>query len=202
LPSSYKNDIDIYIPMQDIRRYFFVVNNLISIPASITILVSRYGLIKCRLFLDGQVIPMDVLYGFYYAGLAYQDTASLWDGAQLHESGLFYIPTLPDEIRISLLKELLHNSRVRVDKSAYISTMIPRCGNYLEACFLTATEIKQIKLSVDNNIFTLRKTSMRVRYALFVCNFQQAPIHLLRRFFLFFVVKYILRNSYHKKLIL
>ena len=49
-----------------------------------------------------EVIPFDILYGFYYFGLEYQNLETLHKQKQQHASLLFHVPDISDEVRISL----------------------------------------------------------------------------------------------------
>ena len=100
LPISYSNDIDVFVPKQDVVRFLRCLTDLDGLNTSVNILVSRLGLIKCDLVLESETIPFDILYGFYYFGLDYQDCEDLYQKSVLHHSHLFYTPVISDEIRM------------------------------------------------------------------------------------------------------
>lgn len=198
LPSGYSNDIDVYIPKYNLARFFNAIKNIENIDTSINILDSRLGLIKCELILQKNIIPFDVLYSFNYFGLEYQDLCILSKQSEIHHSGLFCIPNIGDEVRISLLKELLHNSRVRHDKAAYLSSMIDDHSNLLEKDFFSLSDINYINSNIKNRQFNFTKTSRLIKFKLLISNIKTGIFSTIKRIFMFILIKYVLKNKYHE----
>jgi hypothetical protein len=198
LPNSYTNDIDVYVPMGDLARFFECINNLDGIDSKLVILISRFGLIKCELFLNGVIIPFDILYGFYYAGLEYQDCDQLSSNSKMHSCGLFSTPCISDEVRISLLKELLHNGRVRRDKAPYLLENMDKCVSDLSTNYFEAETIKNVREAIISANYDLPKVSRALKIRLLAHNLRKDCVTTLKNIVMFVIVKYALRNNYHK----
>ncbi|MDA8526768.1 hypothetical protein N9K90_03380 [Gammaproteobacteria bacterium] len=198
LPSGYSNDIDIFIPKTKLKKFFSCVNNMRGIDASLKIIVSRLGLIKCELKINDESIPFDILYGFYYFGFEYQNLSLLSSRSTLHESEIFSVPDVSDEVRISLLKELLHNDRVRSDKADYLLKMIDVCYEALPTKYFPQESINNVKYSIINKELFLPKVSQRIKLDLIYFNFSEHFFKSSKNIILFIFIKYILKNFYHK----
>lgn len=201
LPTGYSNDIDVFVPKNDLTRFFYCLHHLDGLETKITILISRLGLIKCDLTLDGVIIPFDILYGFYYFGLEYQDKNRLIRNSNSHHSGLFYTPDLSDEIRISLLKELLHNKRVRVDKAVYLLKMIEKCGSQLPTEYLSIEDVKFLQNSIAENSLYLPEISLTLKKKLIKYNFSDKFFTTVKNIIMFAAIKYIFKNYFHQMMI-
>jgi hypothetical protein len=199
LPSGYSNDIDVFIPEQEVKRFINCIKKIKSATANLVILESRLGLMKCELTLDNQVIPFDILYGFYYAGLVYQNTKLLLKQSIIHESQMFSVPSLEDEIRISLLKELLHNRRVRSDKAQYLGEKIQDCSHKLVTSYFDHKAIARIQEGIAHRKLSLPDVSRDIKVKLLVENISQDLFGMLKNISLFFAIKYLFRNKYHEK---
>jgi len=201
LPNGYTNDIDVYVPRADLARFFDCINNLDGLDSMIVILISRLGLIKCELLLEGEVIPFDVMYGFYYFGLEYQDCEQLSSNSRPHDCELFFTPDLSDEIRISLLKDLLHNSKVRIDKASYFLEMMEKCSPNLPTDYFVSETIQIIHDAIISESLYLPQVSRGLKVRLLSYNLQKQFYTSLKNILLFVAVKYIFKNNYHKRII-
>jgi len=200
LPTGYSNDIDVFVPKDDLTRFFYCLHNLDGLETKLTILISRLGLIKCELIVDGVIIPFDILYGFYYFGLEYQDNGRLIRNSRPHHTGLFHTPDLGDEIRISLLKELLHNKRIRKDKANYLSKMMERCTPQLPTRFLNIENISLIQESIAENILYLPKISLTLKMKLIKYNLSKNFFATVKNIMMFAAIKYIFKNYLHQRM--
>jgi len=200
LPSGYTNDIDVYVPREDLARFFDCINNLDGIDSKLVILISRFGLMKCELLLNGVVIPFDVLYGFYYAGLEYQDCKQLSSNSKMHSCGLFSTPDISDEVRISLLKELLHNARVRNDKAAYLLDNMDKCAGDLPTEYFDVDTIEIVREAIISANYYLPKVSRSLVARLLGYNLRKDCATTLKHIVMFATVKYALKNNYHKRI--
>lgn len=198
LPTGYSNDIDVYLPRREVKRFLYCLKSLEAVKADITILDSRFGLMKCELMLEGQSISFDILYGFYYVGLEYQNTQTLLNHSVIHESGLFYVPAVEDEIRISVLKELLHNGRVRSDKAKYIGEMIPSCNDSLATSFFDRQAIDSVQKAIAGGHLYLPTVSKRVKSKLLLAGVTKNIFGIIKNTFLFVLIKYLAKNRYHQ----
>ena len=200
LPNGYINDIDVYIPLEDLPRFFECVNNLDGLDSKLVILVSRFGLIKCELLLEDEIIPFDIMYGFYYAGLEYQDCKLLYTNSIKHSCGLFFTPDVSDETRISLLKELLHNGRVRSDKAFYILKNMDICIETLPVNYFQSNDIKIVRTAIINQDYYVPKLSQTLKINILRYNLKKNWSKTLKNIMMFVIVKYILKNKYHNKI--
>jgi hypothetical protein len=201
LPTGYSNDIDVFVPKDDLTRFFYCLHNLDGLETKLTILISRLGLIKCELIVDGVIIPFDILYGFYYFGLEYQDNDRLVRNSSPHHTGLFYTPDLGDEIRISLLKELLHNKRVRIDKASYLLKMMKKCSSQLPAEYLSIENVKFLQESITENRLYLPRISLTLKMKLIKYNFSKHFFATVKNIMMFAAIKYIFKNYFHQRMI-
>jgi len=201
LPVGYSNDIDVYVPKQDLARFFDCLRNLDGLETSISILISRLGLIKCELLLEGEVIPFDILYGFYYFGLEYQDCEQLTQNSMIHDSKLFSTPDLSDEVRISLLKELLHNKRIRSDKASYLLKMMGKCSSKLPTAFLDESTVQILNDSIIAENLYLPKISLHLKKELLNYNFSKGFFKTIQNIAVFAGVKFIFKNDYHSRIV-
>jgi len=200
LPVGYTNDIDVFVPKEDLPRFFECINNLDGLGSKIVILISRFGLIKCELLLNDAVIPFDILYGFYYAGVEYQDCRQLSSNSKAHPCGLFSTPDMSDEIRISLLKELLHNGRVRSDKASYLLQYMDECTDDLPTKYFDADTLKIVREAIISTQYYLPKVSRALKARLLFYNLRNGYFATLKNIAMFATVKYFLKNNYHKRI--
>ena len=198
LPTGYSNDIDVYLPQREVKRFLYCLKNLDAVTADITILDSRLGLMKCELLLEGQSISFDILYGFYYVGLEYQNTQTLLNHSVIHKSGLFYVPAVEDEVRISVLKELLHNGRVRSDKAKYLGEMIPSCKDSLASGFFDRQAIDSVQKAIAEGHLDLPALSKRVKSKLLLAGVTKNIFGVIKNTCLFVLIKYLAKNRYHQ----
>jgi len=201
LPTGYSNDIDVFVQKSDLTRFFYCLLNLDGLETKLTILISRLGLIKCELIVDGVIIPFDILYGFYYFGLEYQDNDRLVKNSNPHYTGLFHTPDFGDEIRISLLKELLHNKRVRIDKASYLSKMMEKCGSQLPAEYLSIENVKFLQESIAENRLYLPRISLTLKMKLIKYNFSKHFFTTVKNIMIFAAIKYFSKNYFHQRMI-
>jgi hypothetical protein len=201
LPNGYTNDIDVYVPKADLARFFACVNNLEGLDSKLIILVSRFGLVKCELLLNGATIPFDIMYGFYYVGLEYQDCNQLSSNSKKHSCGSFFTPDISDEVRVSLLKELLHNGRVRSDKALYLLENMDKCAEALPTAYFDADTIKNVRGSIISKDYYVPKISRAIKVRVLGHNLRKHWVKTFKNIMMFAIVKYVLKNEYHNKII-
>ena len=117
LPESYSNDIDFSVRNKGELVLFFKIINTLSVKYKYSISTDavRSGLLKVFLHFDNQILKIDVFYCFKYAGLYYINIENLHESKRILNTGI-KAPSINYELAISLLKEILHNSRIRKDK--------------------------------------------------------------------------------------
>lgn len=117
LPEKYSHDIDFsVINENELTSFFNVLHNLSEkYNYSIKRDVVRVGLLKVFLRFGNEILKIDVFSSFSYGGLEYINIDDLHNSKRKLPSNIS-IPSLNYELAISLLKEILHNSRIRKDK--------------------------------------------------------------------------------------
>tara|TARA_B110000046_G_scaffold62680_1_gene70192 strand:- start:1358 stop:2068 length:711 start_codon:yes stop_codon:yes gene_type:complete len=200
LPNGYTNDVDVYVPRADLARFFACVNNLEGLDSKLVILVSRFGLVKCELLLNGATIPFDIMYGFYYVGLEYQDCNQLSSNSKNHSCGSFFTPDISDEVRISLLKELLHNGRVRSDKAVYLLENMDKCVGALPTDYFDGDAIENVRAAIISKDYYVPKISRALKVSVLRYNLRKHWAKTFKNIIMFAIVKYVLKNDYHKKI--
>ena len=130
-----------------------------------------------------------------------QNCNDLFNQADLHHSELFYTPSMSDEIRVSILKELLHNRRVRSDKADYLLQKMNHCLDSLPNEFIDSETLLCVQDSIVRGSLHLPKLSNQIRLKLLYFNLSEDLFTTLKNIFLFFAIKYLWKNRYHQKLI-
>ena len=117
LPEKYSHDIDFSVINESELTSFFNVIHVLSKKYNYSISrdVVRVGLLKIFLHFGTEILKIDVFCSFSYGGLEYFNIEDLHNSKRNSPSNIS-IPCLSYELSISLLKELLHNSRIRKDK--------------------------------------------------------------------------------------
>lgn len=195
LPSRYSNDIDIFVPLNKLPEFFLALEKIEDIKASFEITVCRPGLIKSNLCLDNDKIPLDILYNFSYLGLEYQNLYTLETNAKQHSSKLFKIPDCSDELRISLLKELLHNNRVRKDKVLQLLSLWKKDGCCPSSDLLTVKNCEFIKMSIENERTSFAWLGRNLKCKLFFAALIASPIQTFERILAFVYTKYLSKKQ-------
>jgi len=167
LPDFYSHDLDVHMQYNDIPIFFLVVTKLFG-ENVIEITDSRYGLVKAILKFDNEVIEFDIAYGFYFGGIAYYDENIIMNTAIFDCNKRVYIPLRGCEIDISILKELLHNGRMRVEKSDYLIDGI--LNPKLESRVLLPTELKFIIGRIKEGGFSMHWLQIKVFLRMFFIN--------------------------------
>ena len=141
------------------------------------------------------------MYGFYYAGLEYQDCLKLLNNCKKHPSNLFVTPDISDEIRISLLKELLHNGRVRHDKAPYLLKNMELCFEVLPTDFFDVDIIGDVRAAITNKDYYVPKISRVIKIKVLLYNLRKHSANTMKNIIMFFVIKWVLKNKYHNKIV-
>ena len=198
LPESFSNDLDFSVLDEKELEKFLKVIQKVSDVNGLAIVrdVARVGLLKIKLFGELKEIKIDIFYTFQYAGLIYLNSASLHKTKELSSTGI-PIPKKNYELAAALLKEILHNSRIREDKKIGLQQLFLKYGN--SAPFLpyfSREKYRDIEKALFHpSILYFPSLSRRARYLLLKKNLKK------RGFFesfssviFFFYVKYFKQN--------
>jgi len=176
LPDFYRHDLDVHIRYSDIPFFFSVVTKLFG-EGAIEIVDSRYGLVKIILKFHNEVIEFDIAYGFYFGGIAYYDENIIMNAAIFDRIKRIYTPLKVHEIDISILKELLHNGRMRAEKSDYLINGI--LNPKLESRVLLPLELKLIIGSIKEGRHSMHWLQIKVFLRVFFINIKTKGIKAL-----------------------
>jgi len=187
LPAFVKTDIDAFVEPSKILLFEEVFNHHAQF--KLEKYDARLGLNKYFLTRGSDVIELDIVYGFFYSGLSYVDVNTLLSYASIHDSSLFLIPRIIEETEISLLKEVLHNGKLRSDKKDYYLDLLPKVLmlNQKSIGVLDEVEVRNMLISITNNAFdtmTLRKKLLwrllknNIRYQGLFCVVKNLFLHL------------------------
>ena len=117
-----------------------------------------------------------------------------------HSCGSFFTPDISDEVRISLLKELLHNSWVRSDKAAYLLENMNNCVEALSTDYFDADAIENVRLAIINKEYYVPKISRALKLSVLRYNLRNHWAKTFKNVMTFIIVKYLLKNNYHRKI--
>ena len=195
LPYGYQNDVDVFVPINDLPKFLSALCIISTPKATLSIKVCRPGLVKTELQIEKDVIPLDIIYDFQYFGVRYQDLPSLIANSVEHESGLFRIPCMSDELRISLLKELLHNKRVRHDKVSLLLQHwnMPGCCPSSKTLSLKTCKYLKRKIEAGQRSFPFVGRYLALRsFCQCICD---SPFTTIEKMIFFILVKYFLGDG-------
>ena len=173
LPYYYSHDLDVLIQYEQIPLFFSSFKKTFP-DDSLKITDSRRGLIKVHLEFGDEILEFDIVYGFFIAGIAYYDALDVVDSAIFDSSKLVYIPIKDHEVDIAILKELLHNGRMRYDKSEYLTYNLT-VPNYNSRVF-DSPEIENILENVVNKNYSLQKLRVEILVRLIVADIMKRGV--------------------------
>lgn len=200
LPEKYNHDIDFsVINENELYSFFNVIHNL-SKKYNFTISrdVVRFGLLKVFLHFGNKILKIDVFCSFSYGGLEYINIDDLHNSKRKSSTNIS-IPSLNYELAISLLKEILHNSRIRKDKVLLLRTQ------YDKATF-DQPFIKYFSKKCYNNIYNslfaddkliFKKVAFSCKLNLFFNNIKlKGLLNVFNNMINFTLIKYYNKNRY------
>lgn len=191
LPAYVKTDIDAFVEPSKILLFEEVFK--LHTQFRLRKYDARLGLNKYFLTRGSDVIELDIVYGFYYAGLSYVDTKALLSHASVHESSLFLIPRFIEEAEISLLKEVLHNGKLRSDKKDYYLGLLPKALRLNQKFMgvLAEADVSDMLISISNNAFDAMPLRKDLLWRLLRNNLRYKGLFcVLRNLFLHLRIKY------------
>lgn len=200
LPESFSHDIDLsVIDEEELSSFFNVLNNLSKkFGFKIVRDVIRVGLLKVQLIFDDGILKIDVFCSFQYAGLEYINSIDLHRTERKTCSGI-NVPGLNYELAISLLKEILHNSRIRKDKVDLLRSQYDELTfNEPLKKYFSNNNIKQLSESLfSHEKLVFKKVSRNFRFVLLLKNLKyNGIIKTFIKILSFFVVKYLCQHKY------
>jgi hypothetical protein len=195
LPFGYRNDVDIFVESNRIYDFLDSIEALKTVRAHFDISVCRLGLIKGMLHLNDDEIPLDIMFQIGYCGIAYQDVHSLCLNSRAHQSKKFKVPALSDEIRISVLKELLHNRRARKDKLKYLTSALSNPACDPTSVLFNSENLQKYQENLAQNKLDMFDLGSLLRRKLFLQGFIKKPLSSTLSIIIFVYVKYILKSA-------
>lgn len=205
LPEKYGHDIDFSVINESELTSFFNVIHDLSKKYNYTISrdAVRVGLLKVFLHFGTEILKIDVFCSFSYAGLEYINIEDLHNSKRKSPTNIS-IPSLNYELAISLLKEILHNSRIRKDKIDLLRTQYNKTTfNQPFIKYFSKKNIDNISTSLfSNDKLIIRKVAFSCRLNLFFMNFKLKGLsYVLNNMMNFTLIKYYNKSKYDKFII-
>ena len=202
LPERYSYDIDFsVISENELTAFFNVLHNLSEkYNYSITRDVVRVGLLKVFLHFGNEILRIDVFCSFSYGGLEYTNIDDLHNSKRKSPTNIS-IPSLNYELAISLLKEILHNSRIRKDKISLLRNQYNKTTfNQPFMKYFSKKNIDNISISLfSNDKFIFRKVAFSCRFNLFFMNIKlKGLFSVLYNIMYYALIKYYYKSKYDK----
>jgi hypothetical protein len=193
MPQTFSNDIDIFVKKDKLSDFLALFRS--HQQCDITVVDRRPGLTKTTVRFFGVEVAVDILTEFLYAGLKYQSATKLAKNPISHSSGLFSIPLPQQELRISLLKEILHNGRIRADKLSGFQSKDVNTYTLMESDYITRSDCETIYGFVKSGKTSIKDYSKAFRRRLLIINCRKSVFWTLVRFADFIVVKYVISRA-------
>lgn len=179
LPEKVSHDIDFSVKNEYELNLFFKVLHKLSKKYNYTISrdVVRLGLLKVFLHFGNEILKIDVFCSFGYAGLEYMNSIELHNTKRKLPSGI-WVPALNYELAISLLKEILHNSRIRKDKVSLLRSQYNKKTFKKPFCnYFSNNNIKDLSDSLFlGEKLVFKRVSLNFRVVLFLTNIEHRGI--------------------------
>ena len=200
LPEVYYNDVDFGVSNDQSLCHFFEVLGQLNGQYEFKIIrdVIRHGLVKVILIFEDTQLKLDIFTEYRYAGLEYVNNQELHSNQRILSSGI-KVPAINSEVYISLLKELLHNSRIREDKSRLLRDQY-NCDEFKDPFleYFTEGTIESIRVSLFNEEnFVFLDVSKRARLDLLQSNIRKFGFFkVVTNCLKFFYIKYFKQSYY------
>ena len=189
LPEKYSHDIDFsVINENELTAFFNVLHNLSD----------KYNYSITRDVVRHEILKIDVFCSFSYGGLEYINIDDLHNSKRKSPTNIS-IPSLNYELAISLLKELLHNSRIRKDKVSLLRSQYEK--RTFDQPFKKYFSKKNIE-NLSDSLFLgkkliFKKVSLRFKFSLILKNIKiYGIIGTTSKIFSFLSVKYLFQKRY------
>jgi hypothetical protein len=162
--------------------------------------VVRQGLLKVFLHFGNEILKVDVFCSFGYAGLEYINSDDLHRSKRKLITGI-WVPDLNYELALSLLKEILHNSRIREDKVNLLRKQFNQ--KTFKEPFTNYFSERNINYLSDSLFLgkklVFKRLSFYFRFELLLSNFKHhGVLKTIVNIFNFFWIKYNQQSKYDK----
>lgn len=200
LPKIVHYDLDLAVINEAGLSPFFIVLQDLSTKYNYKIEKDtiRQGLLKLILNFGNTILKLDVFCEFRYAGLEYVEMEELFLNKRKIVSRIT-VPANNYELAISLLKEILHNSRIRKDKVYIMRKLYDE--KYFSSPFKKYFSQKSIanfsKALFIENKFDFKGIAMQARIDLLLFNIKKyGSVICFQNIYKFFWIKYFNQNYY------
>lgn len=201
LPYDFENDIDFFVKRDHLEIFYNTISRFSNKYQFIVYKDEvRQGLIKIQLkFSDSSILKIDLFFEFRYAGQLYIDEKNMYKKSISFNN--INIVNYEYEFYTSILKELLHNSRIRKDKLEKLRIIYFKISDN-NIFYDNILKIENIKL-INKLLFSYRyidyDLSKKIKKDILIYNLKNFGF--LRCFFnfiSFFYIKYFHQNVYDK----
>lgn len=199
LPDSFNNDIDFSVRDEyQLMKFFKVLHGLSNTYEFIVRRDAvRFGLLKVVLQFDRDILKIDVFHSFQYAGLIYMDIEMLHKSKRRLTNGIA-VPSLNFELAISIMKEILHNARIRSDKIQLLRRQYDENTFCEPFMYLSKSVISELSivLFLDGQML-YKMLGNKARISLLALNVRRfGVIQTFLRVVVFFYTKYLNQSRY------
>lgn len=199
LPNDFENDIDFFVNKDSLESFYGIIYRF-SKDSNFVIKkdVVRQGLIKIQLDFSGySVLKIDLFFEFRYAGLLYIDEKIMYNNRVLYND--ITIANYEYEFYTSILKELLHNSRIRKDKIEKLKILFSKINenNLLYDNIVKKTNIELINKLLFSYNYIDKDLAMILKKDILIYNLIKFGfVDCCFNIFTFFYIKYVKQNIY------
>ena len=199
LPKEIGNDIDFGVNDKHTESFLSILD-LTSHKHGFKLVrdVVRLDLIKTMVVKDDFFIKIDIQHRFSYFGQEYYSVINMINKRSYYKD-LFFVPTRNDELALSILKEILHNSRVRPDKVQYLKSLFEDygLGSGIKDYFSNRSVMHLNEIMQKPEVEYFKKISLCIRIDLLIQNLKlYGLLNVLRNIFLFCWIKYFKQSYY------
>jgi len=156
LPNARINDIDFAIDSKE--NLSLLLEHLLDKGVEITLTKERFGVQMFTFSWMSTAVKYDFWYDINYVGLSYCDLDLLFATSKLEDGKEFRRVSFKSEFFISILKEMLHNKRLRNDKVNRLQQV--NCINYEWENVLSQHTSSQLSIMVSENKY---ETELRLK---------------------------------------
>jgi hypothetical protein len=169
LPEGFSNDIDFGVHPTDKEQFFLAVNSFTNLQnGKIFLRNSRYEVLKTTFQIQNLNLDFDFWFDFNYVGLRYMDITRMLTNP-LSYNNISVLRT-EDELTLSFLKELLHNSIIRLDKIDVLTDRLLKSDSKKVALFFNSNLKEHFSKAILNRDFELKQLSHETKKHLIEVN--------------------------------
>lgn len=199
LPNDFQNDIDFFVNKDNLEIFYYTISRFSKeYKFNVYKDVVRQGLIKIQLkFSDNSILKIDVFFEFRYAGQLYIDEKNMYTNRVSYNH--ITIANYEYEFYTSILKELLHNSRIRKDKIEKLKVLYSKISdnNLLYDNIINITNIDLINKLLFSYNYVDKDLAKSLRKDILIFNFKKFGfLRCCLNILTFFYIKYFQQNVY------